>query len=617
MNELDRIEKGKVIEAALSKVRDQETFIRELLVGVLGWPINLGKPAIEDVAYEWTEADLRASELAAHVVDGRAYQFVMENNPWGVFLLEFASSDPVVSGRGMTGVLRSVLEGLVKKKRGTRDPRLAAFGREHLLFICTHGYRSFRFAYFQAPEDGLRSTPLTSFGWTVDEPGGTRTVCEFNLAGLVWPDIAPKTLEGWVQAWGHAFDVESVTRRFYEDYGAVFKRAETLIGEAIPHPISDEDLRLFTQSLFNRLMFLRFVERKGWLSFPDQRGTGYLAALCAAGGVNDRSIYRSRVRPLFFEGLASGVKEIRGDYGDVPFLNGGLFEEGRLDSFVADVPDEVFRSVIGLGGLFYRYNFTVEESTPLDVDVAVDPEMLGRVFEELVTSRHGSGSYYTPRPIVSFMCRQVLKRFLSDATDAPVVALARLVDDGVVDGLSEGHANAIEGALDGVRALDPACGSGAYLLGLLHELIAVRRALRNVRLAPDDQFLYRLKLHIISQSLYGVDIDPFATEIAKLRLWLSLAVDSDSPVPLPNLDFKIETGDSSGSLRRRPMACSTLLFAKGLRGSSISSLSFSRPMEMSGPPFAPPSARKSVTWPATFDTWSDPVRSTGTSNLLR
>jgi hypothetical protein len=550
VSELDRVENGKVIEASLTRVHDQTTFLRELLIGALGWPIDAGNSALVDIAYEWTDAELRANDLAAHVVEGKAYQFVMADNPWGVFLLEFSSADPVVSGRGMTGVLRSVLNGLVAKKRGARDPRLAAFDREHLLFICTHDYRSYRFAYFRAPDDGLRTAPLTSFGWTVDEPGGTRTVCEFNLAGLVWPEVTPTTLAGWVQAWGRAFDVERVTRRFYEDYAGVFNGVETLIAGATL--ISGEDLRLFTQSLFNRLMFLRFLERKGWLSFPDQRGTAYLAAVAAAGGIDGQSLYKSRLRPLFFDGLALGVGDAHRAYGDVPFLNGGLFEEGRLDSLVDDVPDDVFRSVIGPGGLFYRYNFTVEESTPLDVDVAVDPEMLGRVFEELVTGRHGTGSYYTPRPLVSYMCRQVLKRFLSDTTDAPVGPLARLIDDGIVDGLTEAHAQAIEQALDGMKALDPACGSGAYLLGLLHELIDIRRSLRNVRLAPDDQYLYRLKLHIISESLYGVDIDPFATEIAKLRLWLSLAVDSDRPVPLPNLDFKIETGDSLGAFAAVP-----------------------------------------------------------------
>jgi len=194
--------------------------------------------------------------------------------------------------------------------------------------------------------------------------------------------------------------------------------------------------------------------------------------------------------------------------------------------------------------LFYKYNFTVEESTPLDIEVAVDPEMLGKVFEELVTGRHESGAYYTPRPVVAFMCREALKGHLTGRTDAPEQGIARLVDQHDASGLTEAHAEAIIKALDNLKAVDPACGSGAYLLGLLQELIAIRRALQSEKLAADPGFLYDLKHHIISHNLYGVDIDPFATEIAKLRLWLSLAVEADKPVPLPNLDFKIETGDS-------------------------------------------------------------------------
>ena len=110
--------------------------------------------------------------------------------------------------------------------------------------------------------------------------------------------------------------------------------------------------------------------------------------------------------------------------------------------------------------------------------------------------------------------------------------------------MKETHAREILAALDGLKAVDPACGSGAYLLGLLQEMIVLYRQLYSEKLVKDARTLYDLKLRIISQSLYGVDIDPFATNIAKLRLWLSLAVEADQPVPLPNLDFKIETGDS-------------------------------------------------------------------------
>ena len=440
----------------------------------------------------------------------------------------------------MTGTLRKVLRGLVpsKKKRSS----LASFNRENLLFICNHDYQHYRFAHFKAPRQATAETaPLAAFGWGPGDP--IRTLCEYNLNALEWPDGQPDA-EGWVAAWSQAFDVEKVTKRFYEDYAAVFEKVEKLIAKQ--KELKGDDLRMFTQTLFNRLMFLRFMERKGWLDV--RRPKDYLRALYAAGGYGKKSFYKGRLCPLFFEGLAVEGKQESEAYGCVPYLNGGLFERSELDKQVTDLPDEVFAGILSdehAGGLFYRYNFTVEESTPLDIEVAVDPEMLGKVFEELVTGRHETGSYYTPRPVVSFMCREALKGYLSDKTKAcRPEAVAALVDRQDVGKLKETHAREILAALDDLKAVDPACGSGAYLLGLLQEMIVLYRLLYSEKLVKDARTLYDLKLRIISQSLYGVDIDPFATNIAKLRLWLSLAVDADKPVPLPNLDFKIETGDS-------------------------------------------------------------------------
>jgi len=530
------------IAEAIEDVKDQRTFIQRLLVDALGWPVDEHAEVIDDIAYEWTEAELRAKGLNAKIVGGKAYQIVLPGNPWGIFILEFVNPDVFTTGRGMTGVLRGVLEGLREKKRGSRDPRLAGFQNNNLLFICNYNYERYRFAHFKRPPEGATTAPMASFGWGPDDLEAVRTICEFNLRALEWPDERPTTDDDWLKAWSPAFDVEKVTTQFYRDYAAVFKRAEDLI--ASEKTLKGDDLRLFTQSLFNRLMFLRFIERKGWLSFPGQQGTRYLAALADAGGVAGKSLYASRVRHLFFHGLAEEGRQTAREYGSVPHLNGGLFEESPLDKKVPHIPDEVFASVIGSGGLFYKYNFTVEESTPLDIEVAVDPEMLGKVFEELVTGRHESGSYYTPRPVVSFMCREALKGYLTGKTQASESAITTLVDKHEVQGLTDAHARQIIDALDDLKAVDPACGSGAYLLGLLQELIAIRRALQSEKLIADPQFLYNLKLHTISHSLYGVDIDPFATNIAMLRLWLSLAVEMDHPLPLPNLDFKIEVGDS-------------------------------------------------------------------------
>ena len=350
-----------------------------------------------------------------------------------------------------------------------------------------------------------------------------------------------------------AFDVEPVTKRFFAEYKRVFEDSEQRISGF--EQDEAEDQRLFAQTLFNRLLFLHFLSRKGWLTF--QGNIDYLKALWQnyerqASRSTKANFYTDRLKPLFFRGLgtrrssAQKAKD-RPIIGDVPFLNGGLFEQTDLDRRDdIKVPDGAIEPVLrDRNGLFDRFNFTVMESTPFDIEVAVDPEMLGKVFEELVTGRHDTGSYYTPRPVVAFMCREALKGYLeSRNTGASLAAIRAFVDesDRSIIGLDARPAVAI--ALSEVTVVDPACGSGAYLLGMLQELLQLQQALLGDAERDSPGELYRLKLHIIERNLYGVDIDPFAVNIAMLRLWLSLAIEGEEPEPLPNLDFKIICGDS-------------------------------------------------------------------------
>jgi hypothetical protein len=153
------------IEKALARVRNQASFIQELLVGALSWPIEGNAKLIEDIAYEWTETELRAAGLGEKIVGGKAYQVVLPGNPWGIFILEFENPDVFIAGHGMVGILRKVLQGLVLRKRGARDPKLAAFRQENLLFICNHRYERYRFAHFKSPNEESASAPVTSFGW--------------------------------------------------------------------------------------------------------------------------------------------------------------------------------------------------------------------------------------------------------------------------------------------------------------------------------------------------------------------------------------------------------------------------------------------------------------------
>lgn len=428
---------------------------------------------------------------------------------------------------------------------------LAAAHTEHLLAYVTQDGRQASLVW--ARQRPNQKVEMRALPYAVGSPARTTieqiaelafTIQELGLFGEPpFTEVADKL--------NAAFDVEAVTTRFFTTYRALFEAAEQRITG-----IAGDARRLFTQNLFNRLMFLVFVERKGWLTF-NQR-SDYLNALWQDYQHEhtrepDANFYRDRLRLLFFSGLNApdevNIVGIRSDgvlqtrIGKVPYLNGGLFEQDADDRNPAiTVADDSISAA--LRDMFYRFNFTVTESTPLDVEVAVDPEMLGKVFEELVTGRHETGSYYTPKQVVAFMGREALKAYLRSACPHEAAGtLAAFVDDRHPDGLRDPEA--LLDALHWVRVCDPACGSGAYLVGMLHELLELRACLFAHR-GVDAVTTYHRKLEIIQNNLYGVDKDRFAVNIARLRLWLSLVVDfeGDDPPPLPNLDFKIERGDS-------------------------------------------------------------------------
>ena len=258
------------IESALRRVKDERSFVHELLIGALEWPIDEGAEDLDSFSYEWSTDELRAKQTENRTGNGTIRQIQpIGQNPWGVFVLDFKEPDVFVTGRGMTGILRQVLRGLVPAQR--KAANLPSFQRENLLFICNHAYRHYRFAYFKAPPRATRTAPLAAFGW--GDEGPSRTLCEFNLPALAWPE-RDSDADGWISAWAQAFDVEKVTQRFYHDYAAVFEEVERQIRKE--SRLQYEDLRMFTQTLFNRMMFLRFIERKGWLKFNGR--TDYLRA---------------------------------------------------------------------------------------------------------------------------------------------------------------------------------------------------------------------------------------------------------------------------------------------------------------------------------------------------
>lgn len=467
--------------------------------------------------------------------------------------------DPLLLASGGTNNDFHVIYARLKSKELSREKEIIVVERllqnhPYALFIFSNQRQS-QWHFLNVKYDNKIEKRKLFRRITVGEGEQLRIAIEqINLLDLesIKLDASPLEIQ---QRHDEAFDVEIVTQKFFQQYRQVFGQVEALI-QGIKEA---ERKRLFTQKLFNRLMFIAFIQKKGWLKLNGR--TDYLLALWETyqqdNSTSNKNFYRDRLSHLFFTGLNNpqqiDIASINnGGYfkyliGTVPYLNGGLFEEDEDDKDAQImIPDECLDTI--LHELFQRFAFTVTESKPLNVEVAVDPEMLGKVFEELVTDRHGSGSYYTPKPIVSFMCREALKGYLKTQVVGELTnAIDQFVDEHEPANL--GNPEAILEALRRVRTCDLAAGSGAYLLGMLHKLFRFTAMLIYAK-KLDPKTIYDRKLEIIENNLYGVDIDPFAVNIARLRLWLSLAVEyelkdeTDKPQPLPNLKFKIEQGDS-------------------------------------------------------------------------
>jgi adenine-specific DNA-methyltransferase len=364
-----------------------------------------------------------------------------------------------------------------------------------------------------------------------------------------------------------AFDVEEVTKQFYRDYVEVFGALCDDI--AARNPRRKDEAEREAQILLDRLLFLYFIQKKGWLDeradYLPQRFQEYDAA-----DPDGTGFYSDFLFPLFV--ALSNEGEAFPSLGDVPFLNGGLFEVAA-DAPITDqlvIGNRVLRRVFD--DLLECYNFTVREDTPLDVEVAIDPEMLGQIFENLVLGlergedrRKATGSYYTPRVIVHFMCRQAFKEYLAAQSELDPAQIETLMALGPAEQLTPDELADLDGMLDepearllrslveDARVLDPAVGSGAFLVGMLYEMVALTRLL-DVRLYGQKRvqrrnYDYDLKRGFIERNLYGVDVQPEAVRICELRLWLSLMVDYErktgEAVPtLPNLSYRVRVGDS-------------------------------------------------------------------------
>lgn len=313
----------------------------------------------------------------------------------------------------------------------------------------------------------------------------------------------------------------------------------------------EKAVRDYVKKLMGRLVFLQFLQKKGWLGVPANAAWGegdaeFIQNLFAQCQDKDHFV-DNVLEPLFNdlnterEGDFSKLLTLNSRPIKVPYLNGGLFECEATDETNFPLPAKYMKSLLDF---FASYNFTIDENDPDDAEVGVDPEMLGRIFENLLEDNKDKGAFYTPKEIVCYMCRESLIAYLqTDIEDESTQEAIRqfvTTHDVAALGTNDKFRQQVDEALKNVKICDPAIGSGAFPMGLLKELFLCRTVLEGI----SQHQAAAIKKHIIQQNIYGVDIERGAVDIARLRFWLSLIVDEETPQALPNLDFKIMQGNS-------------------------------------------------------------------------
>lgn len=501
-------------------------------------------------------------------------------------------------------------------------------------------------------------TPAKRYSYLVGENESVHTAQEFLLKLLKINDRKIK-LEDIEQV----FDVEKVTKKFFEEYKEKYLQLKEYLDQNEDFKTESKKADFtsveFAKKLMGQIVFLYFLQKKGWLGvqlvpnelnliefgellnnsdsvsknllneFFEKQEDFYVINKTKLKTIDSkediinlsnlfsktsydkpwgtgkkdfiRSIYRQAIKehknffddylePFFYRGLNEKRENQYFPLFNckIPFLNGGLFEpinNYRWSSAHFNIPNKLFSNdnKDGILDFLDLYNFTIDEEEPLEKEVAVDPEMLGKIFENLldVDDRKSKGAFYTPREIVYYMCQESLANYLVNKVGVDYNEIKQFIKYG--DLISQidwetsmkndtnfeiGHTIydnilKIDHALLNVKIADPAVGSGAFPLGMLTEIIKIRNNLTIYMMIQNElgiinidklyntehgkRDIFDMKLQTIENCLYAVDIEPSAIDIAKLRLWLSLIVDypnDEEPKPLPNLDCKIMQGNS-------------------------------------------------------------------------
>ncbi len=425
--------------------------------------------------------------------------------------------------------LRNLVKSFINPNWGEFDAALVVFDSGsvwRLSFVCDvkgENTAAKRFTYVFGESDNYYNTPVGRFD-------------ALQRNGISFENIKD------------AFSVERLNKDFFNGYKERYVKFLNHINE------DTKENRDYVKKLLGRLVFLQFLQKKGWMGVPaNQQGwiggdKFYLNHLIENYEGNDR-LLSDVLEPLFFNTLnerrTNDLADSRlGENIKIPYLNGGLFDKDDLDKKDIDFPYDYFKELMDF---FAMYNFTIDENDPEDSEIGIDPEMLGHIFENLLEDNKDKGAFYTPKEIVQYMSQESVAQYLkSHAPEELHTAIDSLIKQRVVEPILQNKENArlVNKSLSVVKVCDPAIGSGAFPMGVLNVLFDCRHLLYGF-IGKNEDFSYaKVKRDIIQNNIYGVDIEKGAVDIARLRFWLALVVDENEPQPLPNLDYKIMCGDS-------------------------------------------------------------------------
>ena len=451
-----------------------------------------------------------------------------------------------------------------RNRRGIRDMLLTEWRNRDagaFMFCYRRNESVLRFSYvseaWNFADDGSytkESTDTKRFTYLLGEGHRSRTAIQ-QFEKLKASSLKLKDLT-------KAFSVEAVSDMFFNEYKKNYediiqyitgKRmvkvankweekvmnepCEEIMQEFAHFPNPEKSVRDYVKKLMGRLVFLQYLQKKGWLGVADGEWKNgdpefvqNLFRRC-----DDKDHFVDNVLEELFNELNTEHRIEQSKF-KVPYLNGGLFEREATDETNFPLPAKYMQQMLDF---FASYNFTIDENDPDDAEVGVDPEMLGRIFENLLEDNKDKGAFYTPKEIVTYMCRESLIAYLQ--TDIEDEATKEAIREFVTTHEKNDKLPAdTDQKLKDVKICDPAIGSGAFPMGLLKELFQCRTELEGI----EQNKAAEIKKHIIQNNIYGVDIERGAVDIARLRFWLSLIVDEENPQALPNLDYKIVEGNS-------------------------------------------------------------------------